>query len=394
MRSGEVDTGRRLRVLTLTESLGHGGGGERIAREIAIRLDPERFERWLCVTRWSERAAARPAEAGILAELEASGVRIIRVQRRSPRQLLAWRPLVQTLREESPDIIHAHKFGSNFWAAIFGTLARTPVVVAHEQTWSYHGQPVRRFLDRELIARRADAFVAVSEEDRRRMIEIERVAPSRIRLIPNGVPPAEPSGHDVRAELGIPREAPVIGSVGALREQKRHDLLIRASAVLRGEFPDLRVLIAGEGRRRWELERLISELDLHETVSLLGRRADVPDLVRTFDLAVSSSDYEGTPLAVMEYMQAGRPVVATKVGGVPELIQDGVSGILVDPDDGPGLATAIAELLRHPDRAAAMGARGPERWRRDYDIAATVRRVERLYEELYAASSTGWGRPA
>lgn len=394
MESREPQNGRRLRVLMLSESLGHGGGAERMARELAIRLDPDRYERWLCVTRWSDRVAARSAEAGILAELDARGVRVIRVRRSSPRQLLAWKPLVAMLRSEPPDILHAHKFGSNFWGAIFGTLARTPVMVAHEQTWRYEGQPMRRLLDRELIARRAGAFIAVSEEDRRRMVEIERIDPAKIRLIPNGVPPAAPSGRDVRAELGIPPTAPVIGSVGALRRQKRHDLLIRASATLHAEFPGLRVLIAGDGRRRPELERLIAELDLEGTVLLLGRRTDVTDLVHALNLAVCSSDFEGTPLAVMEYMQAGRAIVATRVGGVPELIEDGISGVLVDPGDAAGLANAIAKLLRNPDRAAKLGARGPARWRRDYDIAVTVSRVEQLYEALYAASSAETGRPA
>ena len=110
--------------------------------------------------------------AGVLEELRDAGVRFLGIQRDSPVALRPWRPLLTILREET-DVLHGHKFGSNVWAAVLGTLARTPVVIAHEHTWSFEGQPLRRLLDRELIARRSDAFIAVSREDRRRMIEIE-----------------------------------------------------------------------------------------------------------------------------------------------------------------------------------------------------------------------------
>jgi glycosyltransferase involved in cell wall biosynthesis len=315
-------------------------------------------------------------------------VRVIGLKRTSARQVWAWWPLYRLLRRERVDVLHAHKFGSNLWGTIVGRLARVPVIVAHEHTWSYEGQPLRKLADRAVIARGSSAFVAVSREDQRRMIEVEGIRPQDTLFIPNGIPaPPAASGSDVRAELGIPPDAPVIGTVSVLRPQKALDVLLRAAKILVEEFPGLRVLIAGEGDRREALEELARELGLQDTVMFLGVRTDVPDVLVALDVAVSSSDFEGSPLSLMEYMEAARPVVATRVGGVPDLIDDGEQGLLVAPQDPPAFADAVAQLLRDPDRARAMGERGRERRRTEFDIDVMVKRLEALYEELRRKAS-------
>jgi len=171
--------------------------------------------------------------------------------------------------------------------------------------------------------------------------------------------------------------------VTVLRPQKAVDVLVRAAGILRAEFPLLRVLIVGSGEEREALERLIAELDLSSTVSMLGFRTDVPELLPIFDVAASSSDFEGSPLSVLEYMEAALPVVSTRVGGVPDLVEDGVTGLLVDRGDPQALANAIAELLRDPERRVQMGRIAQERRRSKFDIDLTVERIEQLYEELY-----------
>ncbi len=375
----------KLRVVTLADSLGLAGGGERLARLTTLALDPERFERSLCVSRWRPDDRADPAVAEALAGLERGGVRFIGLERSSAAAVWAWRPLVEILRRERVDVLHAHKFGSNVWAAMLGTLAGTPVVVAHEHTWSFEGRPLRRFLDRELIARRASAFIAVSREDRRRMIEVEGIDPEDVTFIPNGIPAAaQPSRKDVRAELGIADDVPLIGSVGTLRAQKRHDLLIEAVARLLPRFSGLQLLIAGDGEQRGPLEHLIRRGELEGSVKLLGRRSDIPDVLAALDVAVSSSDFEGSPLSVMEYMQAGLPVVATRVGGVPDLIDDGQTGRLVPSGNVADLADAIASMLEQPDVAREMGRRGQSVSRERFGLDAMAKRLEGLYEELHA----------
>jgi glycosyltransferase involved in cell wall biosynthesis len=374
----------KLRVVTLVDRLGTGGA-ERLAIQTTTRLDPERFDRTLVASRDFGVAVSKQHVANALEDLRSAGVRVIGLKRTSARQVWAWWPFYRLLRSERVDVLHSHKFGSNLWGTIVGRMARVPVIVAHEHTWSYEGKPWRKLADRAVIARGSSAFVAVSREDQRRMIEVEHIRPEDTLFIPNGIPPPPPAaGGDVRAELGIPADAPVIGTVSVLRPQKALDVLLRAARILVEEFPALRVLIAGEGDRRFALEELTEELGLQDTVMFLGVRTDVPDVLEALDVAVSTSDFEGSPLSVMEYMEAARPIVATRVGGVPDLIDDGVHGRLVEPQDPQAFAAAVAELLRDPEHARELGARARERRRTEFDIDVMVRRLEALYEELRA----------
>jgi glycosyltransferase involved in cell wall biosynthesis len=375
--------------VTLIDQLGITGGAERVATEVVTRLAPDRFERTLCVSRWTPHEEADPLIAPRVRALREAGVRIVGLSRRSRGALWEWGPLLALLRDERIDVLHSHQFGSNFWASILGRMAGTPVVIAHEHNWSFEGQRMRQVLDRHVIAPRANAFLAVSRETRRGMIELEGIDPDRVRFVPLGIAtPAAPTG-DVRAELGIPDEAPVIGTACTLRPEKALDVLVRAAAVLLDEFPDLRLLIAGEGPDRARIEGLIGQLGVGETVTLLGGRGDIPDFLQALDVAVCSSDWEGSPLSVMEYMEAELPVVATRVGGIPDMISDGVEGVLVPPGDPEAIATAVAGLLRDPDEAAEMGRRGQRRRREEFDLDVTARQIGNLYEELYAASGRG-----
>lgn len=377
--------GHRVRVVTLVDKLSRHGGAEHLAWLIATRLDPERFDSTLCVIRWPPRTDLdrQQAPQADLEELEASSTRFLALARRRKIDLGALLRLERFLSRERVQVLHSHKFGPNVWAAVAGTLARVPVMLAHEHTWSYEGQPLRRFLDRELVARSADAFIAVSREDQRRMTDVERIDPARTLFIPNGVPPSPaPSGADVRRELGIGAGAPVVGAIGVLRAQKAHHVLARATALLARSRPEVQVLVAGEGEERMSLERLIGELGIARNMRLLGYRTDVQDLLRAFDVAVSCSDFEGSPLAVMEYMDAALPIVATAVGGVPDLIESGVHGLLVPPRDPVALAGAVSDLLDDPERGRTMGARARERRRTEFDIDTLVGRLEALYGEL------------
>jgi len=376
---------RRLRVVTLIDFLGHRGGAEQLALLIATRLDHERFDSTLCVSRWPPPPEWGHSTQQALEQLERARVRFLPLGRRRKVDFWIWGRLARFLRKERIDVLHAHKFGSNVWGTVIGRSAHVPVVLAHEHTWSYEGRPMRRFLDREVVARGATRFIAVSREDRRRMTDVEGIDPDRTLFIPNGVlasPP--PTDRDVRAMLGIDAGAPVIGLVGVLRPQKAVSVLVRAAALLRDEWPDAQVLVVGDGPERASLEQLTRELGVQGMVRFVGHRPDVPDLLSALDVAVCCSDFEGSPLAVMEYMEASLPVVATAVGGVPDLIEPGVNGLLVPPRDPQRLATAIAELLRDRQRARAMGARGRERQLNEFDIDVLVHRLEDLYCELVA----------
>jgi glycosyltransferase involved in cell wall biosynthesis len=379
---------KKIRVLILIDRPILAGGGERLAVQTASRLDPGRFATTLCATRWDPTEAKEPVIAAALAELRAGQVEFLGLERRWAADPLAWTRLAVALRRRRIDVLHAHKFGSNVWGTLIGRLARVPVVIAHEHTWSYEGWPLRRLLDRELVARGSDAFLAVSTADVRRMIEVERIDPRDVLMIPNGIPPLREPRRDIRAELGIPEDAPVIGAVTRLSRQKAPELIVRAAAHLLTEFPELQVLVVGSGPAEGAVRALIEAHGLQGAVRLLGLRDDVPEILAVLDVAVSTSSWEGTPLSMIEYMAAGLPVVATAVGGVPDLVTPEVTGLLVEPGDWRGLAAGVSRLLHDRDLARAMGRRGRERQRREFDLDAMVRRLERLYEDLHAGSLT------
>jgi glycosyltransferase involved in cell wall biosynthesis len=381
--------GRRLKVLQLTDRVGTHGGAEHLTMQIAERLDPTRFESMVCATRFSAAEREKDTVEDAAVALRRAGVRFLGLDRRTRAHAWAWWPLIRLLRRERVDVIHAHKFGSNIWGVVFGRLCGVPVVITHEHGWSFERGP-KMIIDRELIARGSNAFIAVSREDRRRMIELQRISADTAIFVANGIPalPA-PSGRDVRAELGIGPEDRVVTSVGFLRRPKTMDVLIEAAARIAPGVPGLRVLIVGEGADRPVYEALIEKLGVQDTVKLMGLRSDVPDLLAASDVAVLSTNSEGSPLSVMEYMDAGLPVVATRVGGIPDLIDDGVQGLLVEPQDAAGLGDAIARVLDDPEEARRMGERGRERRRREFDIDVMVSNLQDLYLELFGKTRRG-----
>lgn len=371
----------------MVDGIGTWGGGESLAREITLGLSPERYEATFCVTRWEPRDEYEQA----VEELRAAGVEFMGIERGSRFDVRPWRAVIAHLRERRVDILHTHKFGSNVWGSLLAPRAGVPVLVAHEHTWSFSGGRMRMLLDRRLIAARADAFVAVSREDRRKMIEVEGISSGKVRLIPNGISlEAAPdgSGAEARRALGLTSEQPVIGTVTTLRPQKALGVLLEATVRLRKRFPELAVLVIGgeepdEPDEPKRLRRLATELGLDDSVRFLGLRSDIPELLAALDVAVLTSDYEGSPLSVMEFMEAACPVVATSVGGVPDIVADGETGLLVPPRDPVAFADAVAKLLADPALGRRLGEAGRRRRRSEFDLSNTIKSVERLYEELH-----------
>jgi glycosyltransferase involved in cell wall biosynthesis len=373
----------RLRVVHLIDQL-NPGGAERFTMHVVARLDRERFDRTICSTRATGSFWPGDTRAEAMAELDEAGVRVLELNRKGRFDLAAWRPLLRKLRRERVQILHAHMFGSSVWGSLIAQLARVPVVVVHEHGMPFELDRSRMVLERHLLGRLADAYLAVSEPDRDKIIA-RGVPPERTYVLPNGIAaPKVDATKDVRAELGVDADAPVVGAVGLQRSEKAYDVLLRAAAKARESRPDLRVVLVGDGVMRGELERLTAELGMEDAVVFAGVRVDVPDVLRAFDVAVNSSHSEGSPLSVMEYMEAALPVVATRVGGVPGIVRDGVDGLLVPPADPDAMAAALLRLLADPETAAAMGRSGRERRRSEFDLDVTARRLGELYERFWA----------
>jgi glycosyltransferase involved in cell wall biosynthesis len=192
-----------------------------------------------------------------------------------------------------------------------------------------------------------------------------------------------PEGEGGSTNLwGLEPSDRVILAVGRLHRQKGYDYLIRALATVKREIPTVKLLIAGEGEEKNNLKNLVKSLDLSKEVILAGLCREVEKLFNFTKLFVLPSLWEGMPNAVLEAMAAAKPVVATRVGGVPELVIDGETGILVPPEDPESLARAIVKLLRHTAQANSMGNAGRERVQEHFSVTEMVTKTDRLYQEL------------
>jgi len=366
---------RRLRLLLLVDRIQDRGGAETFVIGLAANLPRERFDVSVC--------GSRAVVPGPLVEtLDAAGVRYLTLGRRSTWDLPRVRRLGTLLRSGRFDILHTHKFGSNVWGTLFARACGVPVVVAHEHTWSYQGQPLRKWIDGRVVGRLATRFVAVSEADAARMIVDEKVPPEKVVVMPTGYIPRPPTSEtNLRSELGIAPDTPLVGTAVVFRPQKAVEVLLEAHARLLTSMPDAHLAIAGDGPSRAELERRARELPLDGRLHFLGQRNDVDSILRSLDVAVLSSDFEGRPLFVFECMANRTPLVATAVGGLPELIRDGETGLLVPPRDPEALARAVERLLVDRELgsslagAAAAGLSG-------FTIEAVAGRFAEFYETL------------
>jgi len=366
----------RLRVMYLIDFATSTGGAERFAIGLATHLPRDRFETWMCATRSSDLVASRA--------LADAGVRHVVLGRRSHWDVHRLGQVARIVRGERIDVLHTHKFGSNLWGSLIGSACQVPAIVAHEHSWSYEGNPTRAWLDGHVIGRLADRFIAVSSADGARMVSREGVRPSKVTIIPNGyVPSPVHSDTDLRAELALHPSTPVVAIAAVLRPEKRLDLLLEAYAQASAQVPDVQLVIAGDGECRPALQRRAVELGCGETTHFLGARADVDGVLRCADIGAMCSDREGSPLFVFECMANETALVATAVGGIPDVVENERTGLLVPRRDPDALARALIRLLTDAPYRRRMARDAHERLQR-YTIDVAAQRFAALYEGLAA----------
>jgi glycosyltransferase involved in cell wall biosynthesis len=336
----------RLTIAHVLPSFGVGGQ-ERVALDLAGR----QLALGHGVTAFS---LAPPPDGPLAADFHAAGVATETVSK-GPRldPTLVVR-LAARLRRRGADVVHTH----NPLALIYGAPAAALAGAAIVHT--KHGENLdtgRQVLLRRAAATLVDAFVAVSETTAESARATRDVAPHKLSVVANGVDLARfgPDGAaraEVRRELGLAGDAWVVGTVGRLVDLKNQALLIRALAPT-----NQHLVLVGDGPERTALERLVAELGAAARVHFAGRRADVPRWLRAFDVFALPSRSEGLPLVVPEAMATALPVVATRVGGVPQVVDDGSTGFLVASEDEVALRDRLVELARDRERARAFGAR-------------------------------------
>lgn len=376
-----------IHVLELRSVRGTGGGPEKTILLGAAQADPRRVRVTVCYIR-----DKRDKEFLVSDRAAQLGVDYVEIVERHSLDAAIWPALRRLVRDRRIDIVHAHDYKTNLIAWL---LARTEPIIALATAhgWTGHSPRERYFYypaDKRLLAR-FPFTIAVSGEIRAALVAVGARA-DRIRVILNGIDPGAfrrvPSqAAEARAELGLGAADPVIGAVGRLEPQKRFDILMRVFARLREQVNTLRLVIAGDGSSRAQLEALARDLNLGDSCLLLGHQSNVSRLHHAFTLFVQSSDYEGTSNAVLEAMALETPIVATDVGGTREMLSGSSCGLIVPPRDPDALARAIDDTLRHAEARADRVAHARRRVEHDLSFEARMAAVEQVYDELMAARS-------
>jgi glycosyltransferase involved in cell wall biosynthesis len=376
---------RRIRVLELRSVHGTGGGPEKTILLGAAQANRDDFEIVVCYIRDGRDGVFHLDERA-----RSLGVDYVEVDERHSFDPRIWRQLTGIVRDRKIDIVHAHEYKTDLLALL---LARRTGIVPLATAHGWTGQSARELrvyypADKWLLAR-YPRVIAVSSEIKDTLVRAG-ARPERVTVILNSIDPdafrrSAERRESVRTALGFKPDEVVIGSVGRLERQKRFDVLVDAVAPIASSRPAVRLVVVGDGSLRTELESYAAERGLNGSCRFLGHRSDIADLHNAFDLFVQSSEYEGTPNAVLEAMAMETPLVATDVGGTRELAVPDLHGLIVPRPDATLLGSAIERAL---DDAGATGLRKAAARRRvetELSFDSRTRRLEGIYRELMAS---------
>lgn len=350
-----------MRVLHVDSALGWRGGQNQVW--LAAKGMAARGHEVLVACRLGGRLAARLQEARLAV-------------REIPFRGDFWPPAIFALRrvarEFRPDVVQLHDPHAVSAGLLAGRSAKPRIATRRVDFPPKSGK-----------YRRCERVIAVSRAIATVLAE-SGVSPERTRVVYEGVPdrPGQSGGREVFTALGIPPGAPVVGNVAALTDHKDHQTLLEAAALLRPRVPEARFLILGEGELRASLESRARELGLADRVVFAGFRTDLDRLIPAFTVFCLSSHHEGLGTSLLDAMNFARPSVATNAGGIPEAVEDGVTGRLVRAQAPQQLADALCEVLLDPERAAAMGAAGRRRFEERFSVGRMLDGTLDVYAEL------------
>ena len=371
---------RRRKLFFLLDSL-NVGGTETQAVELAIRLDPVRYDVTLGCLR---------ARGSLLDKLTGSAVDLREFYPKggfdSPGGIYQMLRLAIFLRRGGFHIVHTHDLYANLLGIPAAVLARVPVIISSQRDLSHlELYRTRRRVWLRRLQNLSAAVLTNANAVRDGLAAEKHIAAGKIRVIYNGVD-FERFGAKTRDRSWLApntEQEKWVVLVGNMHSDvKGHPCLIAAASAVGREFPGVRFVLAGDGEQRQNYEQHVAQLGVQNNFLFLGRRDDIPRLLACCDIAVLPSKAEGLPNAVLEYLAAGLPTVASRVGGNAEIVQDGKTGLLVPPGDPSALAEALLRLLRDPGFAGNLGNRGREYVISEFSFRRMIENTEQLYTEL------------
>ncbi|MBN1272782.1 MAG: glycosyltransferase family 4 protein [Candidatus Aminicenantes bacterium] len=375
----------KIRVLEMIDKSSLGGGQVHVFA-LVRSLNPERFETAVCSR----------ADGPLVDSLRIAGIPHFAVdffgKKIVPGRV---RELKKVLRQNRIDILHTHGGIAGLFGRWAARRCRIPVVVhtLHGIHYLHYRNPVLKgffILLEKLFSRLTDTVIFVSEADLKTGLRRKLVPPSKARLVKNGIAlsPADktitsPYVKIIKAEWGIDSSRPILGTITRLHRQKGIPVLLKAARILSREITEAAVVIIGDGPQRRDLERKRKKWGLEKTVFFPGAKENAEKVLPAFDIFVLPSLWEGLPYVLLEAAAAGKPVIASDIDGVREILTQGQTGKLVKAGDAVSLAQAAVELLRNPHLAQKMGKALQHEIPPRFSLQEMIRQVEDLYLELY-----------
>lgn len=381
----------KIKIVRVIGRLNVGGPAIHVVN-LSAGLDPGRYEQTLVV------GSESPAEGSMMDYASSRRVdphvipEIVTAFSLGPRDLKAVAKLYTLIRRQRPHIVHTHTAKAGFVGRLAAYLAGVPLIVH-----TYHGHVLHGYYGtgkswmlrkmEQTLARITDRLVTVSDQVKQELAAYGVAKPEQISVIPLGfdLEPFLNSHHErgrFRQELALNNASRLVGIVGRIFPIKNHRLFLDAAARIAAQEPTARFVIVGDGVLRSALEQQAKELGIADRVVFTGWRRDLPRIYVDLDALVVSSDNEGTPVSAIEAMACGCPVVATRVGGLPDLIIDRATGRLVPPRDADALASAVVNLIHSPEAARELGRNAREAVRQRFAVTRLIDDMDQLYSQL------------
>lgn len=359
-----------------------GGGAARQALELARRIDRDRYLPHFIVG---------ICDGAIGEELLSLDLPLLVMKRRGRLGPSGFVEVIRHLRSWGIDVVHSYMFIANTWARTAGPLAGVPAVICSTRGFELGIPRAYARLDR-ILALIPDKVIVNAEAVARFSAKERSVPVEKLITIYNGVDctrfhPDERKGPAVREALNIPVDAPTLGMIASFGTEKRWDVFMQTAAKVAAMKPEIRIICVGEGSLRRSAEEQSRELGLNGNVHFLGNRRDVQDLLSAMDVVVLTSDYEGMPNVVLEAMAAGRPVVATAVGGMPDMVEEGKTGFLVPPGRPDAVAERCLQLLGDTPMRLQIGRCARQAAVDKFSFETCVARTMQVYDEVLAKKS-------
>lgn len=364
---------RPVRIMQITYGLSYGGL-EQVILNLYHFLDKHRFSVSVC---------CMTQKGHVAYELEKLGCKIEYCDGNSRLNPYSkFLKIAAILKKHKIDIVHTHNTPAYFDGLIAAKLVKVPVVI-HTDHCRFYPDKKRYMFAERMASFATNRIVAVSAHTKRELGQWEHISSRKIDVILNGIPPLDSltseQEHRLRADLGIKSNEKIIGSVGRLEYQKGYDLLIQAAAIMAANKCPAKFVIVGEGSQRNELQQLAQQLNLADKVILTGGKINGAEYVQMFDIFALTSNFEGMPIVLLEAMAAKKPIVATNIGGVPEMIDHGMNGYLVDKRDPKIFAQYCRQLINNPELIKKFGNHSHQKYINEFSVDQMVSNYTRLY---------------